>query len=472
MAGMGAFSKCSGYPIDWSLNSQNPYDFTNYAYVKDVDHKYVEDVSIESINPDAPYGDKYLGVVGKKCEKKSTPLVSKCDDVKYIFSVKDSGLNNFPFFCIGENSDSGYGSCKIPGNYHYYEVRDWKNVMDKYGGEIYCCSMPSQYSFDKNDPWMKDLQDRDGCLVGSDPIRTMKCPPTHWPGSPLCVPVLQKYCNISENWKNKDFKGSDGTTKSFCDMYMDKGNGASQNSQNTILIGALQDWVTNELDNGNKKPDSKDSRVKTFTEHCSANTGICDDLLEVACKNITKEDVKKDSNLAKLCSCFMPDDQYTLPGIIPIECNGFCALNDSIGGVVRGYYDDEEKRMKPLKCKQTTCVIDDVTVNLINSELDGNISFDQICGSCPSGSCNCVFNDITIDGTNSVIKGNINFTQECGGCSQIGVTSDGSPTSCTGSILQKNVYTSIPKQKHNYIIYFIGLAIFVTIFLILFFVLP
>lgn len=454
MAGMDAFSDCDGFPISWALNMQNPYDFTNFGYIRDPSHTYVEDVHVEGESPSAPYGDIYMGIVSKKCVKDVDAVKSKCDDIDYVISVKDGGTGEYPFGCINQHSENGYGKCSyVPDDvkHHYIETRDWEKVMDQYGGAIFCCSMPSTYTFDKDDPWMSDLQDKSGCLNGNDPVRTMKCPPSHWPGSPLCVPVLQSYCSDSSNWLNDDFTDKNGKKYSYCDLYMSEGNGASLQNQQTILLSGLEDWVVNDLQNGKVKPDpSKDDRVKLFTDYCANNTGVCDTFLETACLNVTKDDLKDNPDLAKMCGCFMQDMEYMLPGIIPVECNGMCAVNSAIGGVVKGYFDENTNSYQPLQCKQSTCVIDDVTVNLIDSELDGNISFNQICGGCPSGACTCVFNDITIDGTNAVIKGNINFEQNCGLCSQTGITSDGQPVTCSGEPLTGGTNPSLSTNKHNY----------------------
>jgi len=71
-------------------------------------------------------------------------------------------------------------------------------------------------------------------------------------------------------------------------------------------------------------------------------------------------------------------------------------------------------------CTGTNCVIDNVTVNIIDSET-GGINIDQACGNCsadPSGTggnCSCYISDVTISEMGSD-TGAIDMTQQCGTC--------------------------------------------------------
>lgn len=449
-----AYSNCKQFPIDWSLYQQNPYDFTNFMYVHSANHHHVEDMKVynssANLNPYPPAGDKYLGIVSKLCEPSNLKAADTgCDSIPYKIMVKDGangtflgGKGNPPYSCMNAKSENDYGECSpiSSSKYHYYMVRDWKKVMDKHGGPEFCCVMPSQYEFKKNDVWVKDLQDRKKCLGGSNktPIRTMKCPPTYHRASPICVDVMQKRCSNPKNWNKNDYEN-----QQFCDLYTEPNNGVPQSNKNKVIISSLQGWLDTELKGGKKPPvPKKDPMIKTFANKCSENIGLCDVYLDRVCKNVTSKDLNNDPDLSRLCGCFMQDKEYAMPGIIPVECNGKCGINAVIGGVTRSQYNSKTNSVDPLLCKQSTCVIDDVSINLANSNLDGKISFNQLCGGCPSGTCTCVFSNIDINSVNSKIDGNINFEQSCGGCNQHKGKSS-SRINCSGSS-QPSFYSKQP----------------------------
>ena len=74
-----------------------------------------------------------------------------------------------------------------------------------------------------------------------------------------------------------------------------------------------------------------------------------------------------------------------------------------------------------INCRQTICLIDDVTLNLVNAQIGGGIEFNQICGNCPGAQCSCIVSNTTIDIENSTIGGNfVPVGEGCGSflCSQ------------------------------------------------------
>ena len=84
----------------------------------------------------------------------------------------------------------------------------------------------------------------------------------------------------------------------------------------------------------------------------------------------------------------------------------------------------------PLTCTNNICLIDDVTINLINSSVSGNLAFDQVCGGCGSSSpgvtssCSCIIQGDSITAVNSQINGNISLNQSCTGSVIQCVTTD------------------------------------------------
>ena len=94
---------------------------------------------------------------------------------------------------------------------------------------------------------------------------------------------------------------------------------------------------------------------------------------------------------------------------------------------------------EPVLCEQNICLIDDVTVNIVQSQIGGGIDFNQICANCPGGQCSCIVSNTTIDIDNSTIGGNVVPVAEgCGSisCTQSnpGVTGPAQlPVACSGT---------------------------------------
>jgi len=71
------------------------------------------------------------------------------------------------------------------------------------------------------------------------------------------------------------------------------------------------------------------------------------------------------------------------------------------------------------------CVINNVTVNYVNSDIEGGTSLTQACGTCGGesgddngGQCICYMDDITVNSFNSNVEGGVDLTQTCGQCFQ------------------------------------------------------
>jgi len=298
-----------------------------------------------------------------------------------------------------------YGPCTLPMfAQHSWWARDWNSMTND---QIFDC-----------------------CVAPQSDTRTYDCPPTYWGGSPFCLPVMLKNCTPT-TWDITD----------NCDKYMAYFSGADTSAQEQVLTSALSGWVSG-LNGG--KPSSADPFVKTATKYCSQFPGLCDTYLQDACKNVTKDDLLNNPDLSKLCGCFMQDKEYMLPGIIPVECNGACAINNhpDINGVTRGQLNKISGIREPLVCDQSTCVIDDVSISMIDTQVDGKVQFNQLCGNCPDGDCTCVLNNISIYAANSVLGGDIDFSQSCSSCSQ-GAGKVQNPIGCNGGLPPSPVPPSI-----------------------------
>lgn len=137
---------------------------------------------------------------------------------------------------------------------------------------------------------------------------------------------------------------------------------------------------------------------------CNVN-GISRDTI----KNLPKDDLRWQA-----CACHLPSDQYSsFLGIIDQgyyhACDPVCSVA-SLNGEVVGQYSDGNL----VTCKQNNCIIDNTTINILNSN-QGNINFDQVCGSSGWGSTTCYIKDLSVFEQASQ-NGDINIAQNCGSC--------------------------------------------------------
>ncbi|MBL4662028.1 MAG: hypothetical protein JKY22_00305 [Flavobacteriaceae bacterium] len=155
---------------------------------------------------------------------------------------------------------------------------------------------------------------------------------------------------------------------------------------------------------------------------CESSPGICQTGLNNLCVTKTTEDLTRNVELIPWCGCYMPNGEY-LKYIdtfqINKECTPICARTGNIKLV-------DGDGITPVECSNDICVIDNVSIEISNSEV-GDISFSQMCGGCSgsnvnhkegernlgSATCSCVISDLDINASNSSIGG-INLSQYCG----------------------------------------------------------
>lgn len=154
-----------------------------------------------------------------------------------------------------------------------------------------------------------------------------------------------------------------------------------------------------------------------YSNVCCPYPGLCQDGLDVVCANKNSQRISLNPAVAQWCGCHLPQNEYENYSVrynIPPECTPMCNRSGTIPIV--GINAD------PVTCRQNICLIDGVTVNLINSQVGGGINFDQLCGSnCSQSGCSCIVSNTTIDIANSTIGGNLVPVNEgCGSftCSQ------------------------------------------------------
>lgn len=478
-SGQTPWAKCRNAPsIDGininGINCTNPLDYTNWAYVHNLP-KGPNDPSIVIANK----GDPYLGMVDLDCESNynvpcyQSANVDTCIPyLQYSYDgcnpndVCPSPSEGCPFSSVPYGAGT-YGECHYAGGYHHWFVRDWDTEM-RNGPTVgavpinimRCCSM---------DP--------------STPNRTQQCPPDVWAHSSKCSQAMPDGCiNLPEmaasspclQDPNSDYCKYYTEVNGFCTGYLQQLY-ATQNYEdrqlaNATVLQMLDAWK-NSL--GGQKPQETDLMTAFFVNWCSKNPGLCDAELSEICAPLEREDLMSpaviaDANiyLPKLCACFMSPDTYLLPGIIPKECDVVCANNLANGGVPLTQYQYNPTTgsgtVQPATCKQSNCVIDDVALTFMNTNI-GNISLGQSCAGCSGGVCNCIIDNATGVAIGSNIGGMI-----INNCNTCVYNNELVPCSLKESFEPEKMYTTNHKRYHSTTLDVVLLAIvgFVIIFLL------
>jgi hypothetical protein len=158
-----------------------------------------------------------------------------------------------------------------------------------------------------------------------------------------------------------------------------------------------------------------DSFQDKIYQICKQVPGICVPAIETACQeqNATVNSLVGNPYLMSWCGCYLPPDEYDKTwGIFNIdpECTPVCAKENNIPLV-------QTDEITPKTCEQSLCIIDDINISIINSNVEGGVQFQQFCGGCENGStCRCVFSGDSVTAINSNIEGvgGISFSSKCG----------------------------------------------------------
>lgn len=159
-----------------------------------------------------------------------------------------------------------------------------------------------------------------------------------------------------------------------------------------------------------------DPAIEDVVKVCQSYPGACDNTLSAVCRGTTRQELGANPNLSRLCGCFLSDEEFAKEGGafgVTRECASTCIIQAAVKP------RDPNNQRAFLKCKQSICIIDDVTINILGKSNAGDISFNQSCGSCgDSSSCVCSISDVSITAVESTIK-DTSFSQQCGGADKI-----------------------------------------------------
>jgi hypothetical protein len=269
--------------------------------------------------------------------------------------------------------------------------------------------------------------------------------------SPACRDIVGEYCAGTESpesensteWLNRWFKtpSIDGITKgkSCVDVIMDNVfQDYNENVKKELLFTGecnktlppefpiktdgyywAQDTIRKALEHYNRQfkigalPGSVNSNpweILFYQQICCPLPGICQAGLNKICETSTVNDMKLNSLLAQWCGCHMANDQYeefSRNFNIPKQCSSTC---NRYGTIPLVGIDNV-----PIKCEQDICLIDDINISIVNTQVGGGVNFNQYCNNCQGGNCTCVISNNKIDIATSSIGGNvIPGLQNCG----------------------------------------------------------
>lgn len=244
--------------------------------------------------------------------------------------------------------------------------------------------------------------------------------------SPSCQKVLLDYCSGNDlddedtSWTNRwalDIERS--CTKALYKNIRKSSICSNSKSGPYFSVGVA--WATLMLNSVYTKIAKQNISLRDTTNHfhtklrealyqiCKNEPLICESLLTNYCKKLTIEDLAIDQNLVKWCGCHLPTKEYQkYINVYKIskECTPTC--NNSLA--IKSTNFNEK-----LECKQSVCLIDDVSFAISNSSVRDGVKINQICGNCTNQNCNCMIQDSKIYATDTIINGRIIPVQQiCG----------------------------------------------------------
>lgn len=203
------------------------------------------------------------------------------------------------------------------------------------------------------------------------------------------------------------------------------------------------------------------------------NTQTNKQFLSNLCKGVTANQMLSDNNLLRQwCGCYLSPDVYRDQYLdITIPCTPYCN-SDTVIGLTDGTSTSTQQ------CSQNTCIIDDITINLIEDR-GGSISLGNLCSNCSKKdeTCSCEIGGNTItfinDKLNNVSGGNLNITTVCKDISNCYRTKDGArvkvpcdddENKTTDQLIEQQYTTELVKSSvFNFAIPFIIIAVVILV---------
>lgn len=159
-----------------------------------------------------------------------------------------------------------------------------------------------------------------------------------------------------------------------------------------------------------------------YADVCCPFPLLCKSLLTNTCGQYSSQQMTDNPSIANWCGCYLPDGEYekwTKTYQTSKQCTPLCNRTTAVPLV--------DLNNQPMRCNQDICIIDDTSIQLANTTVNGSVNVTQMCGNCHSGinqsspsSCQCL-----IDSNSTIISGgqvnNVNVKEQCTTSSCTGV---------------------------------------------------
>lgn len=134
---------------------------------------------------------------------------------------------------------------------------------------------------------------------------------------------------------------------------------------------------------------------------------LCAHYLDEMCKHYTRDQVDKSRVMSDLCGCRVPPDKSYLKYTKKDSCDPMCNRVNVAHKVNLATATED-------RCNSNVCV-NDVTLKLYQSEVNGGAVLNQICGHCGKSGCTCIISGTSIPQVLSDSKLPVVFNQFCSG---------------------------------------------------------
>lgn len=152
-----------------------------------------------------------------------------------------------------------------------------------------------------------------------------------------------------------------------------------------------------------------------YNDICCKFPILCQGLLKDTCGQYSSQQMADNPSIANWCGCYLPAGEYSTyeeSYQLEVPCTPLCNRPTAIPLI--------NFENQPIRCNQDSCIIDDLAIQLANTNVNGTISINQMCGNCHNGitnpgeasSCNCLISSNSVNITNSNIQNLIN-SQQC-----------------------------------------------------------
>lgn len=317
------------------------------------------------------YGDKNYGVIKSTCSSDPT---TPDGHIRFKVKGKDAvceyapSSNEIVVPAVGCSAMDSCSSVFHNGRAHWLFASNWKKQTEDKTNRIACCGGIESSS--------------DKCHPSYCPTSTNNFNVNEGKDGGSCPKVMLNGCTAND-WTQQGSK-----IQRSCDSYLEL---APRDKGRDVVVKAVSDFYST------NDPTKNHPFVRKAIDVCNEFPGACDETLQKVCSKYKVEDLEfskyagrtydpNGTNLLDTCGCFLSTDQYYCttdtgsfdpncdsPGGVTKTCNTMCNFPNSIKPI-------NKKTGEIDQCGGTTCVIDDVTVNKINST-GGSFSITQACQS-------------------------------------------------------------------------------------------